>query len=691
MNTSDCNAQEIRELIKNQDAKAAEAKLRQALSEQPENPDFQILQGILLCYLQRENEAVEWLEKGAESTLAYELATLLNNYYICRAQMVAKLGAEDPSSAAIVERIKKFSPQTPSDIGIKLTACLIVKNEEEHLERCLKSVHGKVDEIVVVDTGSTDKTVEIAESFGAKVGYFEWCEDFAAARNESLKLATGNWILWIDADEVVEERSWKTIFEAVTRPQFGGYFIEIVNFIKDNSEADKFTHCPVRLFRYCEGVEFTGRIHEQITPSLDKLGLPTARLQNARMNHYGYVPTMMEQRNKTERTIRMLEQEVRENPNDAFHWFNLANAYHVAQMHENAVQAAKMSLRFVHPGNGFIGLVYQIYAGSLTSLGRSGEALQVCLEAKNRGTYTVINAFEEAHALYHLKRFDEALHAVETCMSMPWEEGMTGDYGIVTHKSHLLKGKILGGLGRYAEALEWIDHSLSVDPSFTIAIFQKGWTLEKIGRYEEAIQILKALECDKVWAAPALSVIGNCLSALNRAADAAKYFEAAWRIEPENTNLWVSWVKICEASGDAAAMIRAYEAFAEKHEPNTDVLVNWGRALAATGQHEKALHCFSEAVKRDPNNPNAYFNFGDFLYAQQQYADAAQLYEAGLRLHPDNAQAWFVMGNCLAQLNLLHAAQTSYKQALTIAPGHQQAIHNLAIVSEADGMPASVA
>ncbi len=691
MSTPTQIVEEIRELLYGHNPAAAQDRLTEALRQSPENPDYQVMQGLMLCFLQRENEAVEWLEKGESSIYAPELAQMLADYYHCRKLMVAKLGANDPAASKIAARIEAFSPLPPEGIGIKLSACLIVKNEEQHLERCLKSLAGHVDEIIVVDTGSTDRTVEIAESFGAKIGHFEWCDDFAAARNESLKLATGDWVLWIDADEEVDEKSWRTISEAITRPQFGGYFIEIVNYTKDNTTADTFTHCPVRLFRLVDGVKFSGRIHEQITPSLDKLRLPVARLENARMHHYGYVPTMMEERNKTERTIRMLEQEVRENPSDAFHWFNLANAYHVAQMHENAAQASKMSLKFIDPANGFMGLVYQIYASSLTSLDRAQDAYDICQEAKERDCYSIINAFEEAHALLRLGRNDEALETIDACMAMKWEPGMTGDYGIVTHKSHLLKGKILGALERYADALAWVDHALSVDPSFTIAIFQRGWTLERMGRYEEAIQTLHALECDKIWAVPSLSIIGSCLSSLGRAADAARYFETAWRMEPENVSLWVSWVKICEASNDAQSMIRAYEAYSEKHEPNADVMVNWGRALAATGQNEKALMCFMEAIKRDPDSTNSYFNFGDFLYANGQYADAAQLYETGLRIDPNNSQAWFVLGNCLAQLNLLPAAQTSYKQALVLSPGHAQAQHNLAIVSEAGGLATSAA
>ena len=82
-----------------------------------------------------------------------------------------------------------------------ISLCMIVKNEGHNLHRCLQSVQGFVNQIIVVDTGSEDNTVEIARSYGAEVHFFEWCDDFAAARNHSLSFATGDWILVLDADE----------------------------------------------------------------------------------------------------------------------------------------------------------------------------------------------------------------------------------------------------------------------------------------------------------------------------------------------------------------------------------------------------------------------------------------------------------------------------------------------------------
>jgi glycosyltransferase involved in cell wall biosynthesis len=95
-------------------------------------------------------------------------------------------------------------PPVPDDERARVSLTMIVKNEEVNLPKCLESVRGVFDEIVIVDTGSTDRTVEIARWFGARVFHFPWIDDFAAARNEALSHATGDYAFWLDADDVVE-------------------------------------------------------------------------------------------------------------------------------------------------------------------------------------------------------------------------------------------------------------------------------------------------------------------------------------------------------------------------------------------------------------------------------------------------------------------------------------------------------
>ncbi len=148
---------------------------------------------------------------------------------------------------------------------VTVSLCMIVKNEEEHLPRCLESVSGLVDETVIVDTGSTDRTKEIAASFGAKVFDFDWCDDFSAARNFSFSKATMDYCMWLDADDVLTDREaflhLKSELPADTDVVMMPYHTAF------NSKGDPiFSYRRERLLRRSSGFRWEGAVHEAITP-----------------------------------------------------------------------------------------------------------------------------------------------------------------------------------------------------------------------------------------------------------------------------------------------------------------------------------------------------------------------------------------------------------------------------------------
>ena len=119
-----------------------------------------------------------------------------------------------------------------------ISLCMIAKNEEKYLEQCLRSVKDIVDEIIIVDTGSTDKTKEIAKKFNAKIFDFKWVDDFSAARNESIRHATKDWILVLDADEIVEKKDIDKIKNLIENSDhFAGFQLEQRSYINNHFEG----------------------------------------------------------------------------------------------------------------------------------------------------------------------------------------------------------------------------------------------------------------------------------------------------------------------------------------------------------------------------------------------------------------------------------------------------------------------
>src|SRR5260370_23496444 len=171
----------------------------------------------------------------------------------------------------------------------KVSLMMIVKNEEYNLPACLTSVAGLFDEIVITDTESTDRTVEIAREFGAKVLHFTWIDHFAAARNVSLQHATGEWLFWMDADDRLDDanREKLRLLPAKLPQENVAFVVNCLCLPDETGISTEVTH--VRLFRNLPGLAWEHRIHEQILPSLRRCGVSTTPWSDVTVNPVGYV------------------------------------------------------------------------------------------------------------------------------------------------------------------------------------------------------------------------------------------------------------------------------------------------------------------------------------------------------------------------------------------------------------------
>jgi len=199
-----------------------------------------------------------------------------------------------------------------------LAATLITKNEEAVLDACLASVRGVVDEIVVVDTGSTDSTVEIAERHGARVAHHPWAGDFAAARNAALDLTDCDWILYIDADErlaAIDRADVETLLRAAQETAF-----RIL--LKPDSRSTPYRE--YRLWRHDPRIRFEGVIHEKVVPAIHRVADEDGRaigIADLLLVHVGYEG---DQTRKHRRNLPLLRQQLEVEPDNLFNLHHLA-------------------------------------------------------------------------------------------------------------------------------------------------------------------------------------------------------------------------------------------------------------------------------------------------------------------------------------------------------------------------------
>lgn len=201
---------------------------------------------------------------------------------------------------------------------MKISACMIVRDEEDMIGRCLGSLAGVADEIIVVDTGSTDRTVEIASFFGAKIYHEKWRDDFSFHRNSSIKRAKGDWILIIDADEEIENR--EGIRKFVESCKADCLKFAIINKYKNGGETGL---TSTRMFKRCLGLKYFGIVHNQLST------LPGLKYEQTHFNilHYGYDLSPEKQEIKKDRTKHLLELQIAENPENALALWNYATMF----------------------------------------------------------------------------------------------------------------------------------------------------------------------------------------------------------------------------------------------------------------------------------------------------------------------------------------------------------------------------
>lgn len=209
-----------------------------------------------------------------------------------------------------------------------LSLCTIVKNEEATLPRTLDSVKDIVDEIIVLDTGSSDRTREVARDCGAKVYRFEWCDDFAAARNESLKYATSDWILVLDADEVLVPSIVPQIQQAIKSDR-----ALLINLIRQEVGASQSPYSLVsRLFRNRPDIRFSRPYHAMVDDSVTETlkrepDWKIVALSDVAISHSGYHKDAIAAKSKFQKAQAAMERYIAYYPNDAYACSKLGALY----------------------------------------------------------------------------------------------------------------------------------------------------------------------------------------------------------------------------------------------------------------------------------------------------------------------------------------------------------------------------
>lgn len=471
-------------------------------------------------------------------------------------------------------------------MGRSVSLAMIVKDESENLAECLSSVKAIADEICIVDTGSCDDTIEIARRFGAKVHVYLWCDDFAAPRNESLRMCTRDWVFVMDADERLAPEDLPRICALADGPTDCCYRFVSRNYTNTLSVSE-FHSCSqddpyargfagwypsvkVRFFPNHRGAHFEGKVHEVVHASLERQGIRVLD-SPVPIHHYPFLRAEGRLREKQELYVRLGHLKVAERPEDPKGFVELGNQY--AELHDalNAAAAYRQALK-LDPSNPVV----------LKDLGG---------------------------VLHMLKRNEEAKHALHLSLEL--------DPGLADAWRNL--GVIFVDEKQWDAAVECFEQAVKLNPAWTDGPRYLSVALEGTGRLPEAAQASRqALEANPD-SNECLKLYIHQMLRLERRADARRLLAHLTEMRPDNADLYNALGELCFYDNLFEDSMAYFNKAAEKGLSAAHN--NLGVVLFRLKRFSEAREAFEKCLAADPGHPGALRNLHRVVKQLGEVAD----------------------------------------------------------------------
>ena len=477
------------------------------------------------------------------------------------------------------------------DLGRQtLSLCMIVRDEEKRLGRCLDSVKNLADEIVIVDTGSRDKTVEVAQKYDAKIGYFEWCDDFAAARNKSIELASSDWILWLDADDILPEESHKPIRNAIDQDKNQAYF-----FILDDRGYEEVSCLQLRLFPNLPGVHFQMPVHEQVSPSLESLGLQMIQTE-IRVQHTGYTtPEVVAA--KKDRYLKIMEKWIEKHPEDYMERSHVALTYYSVGRLAEAEEVYRIILEET---DCYADRNWIVYTTALLFLGRTyikmdrlDEALEYLKKAEEVDSKYMLTQLSLAEVYAKLLKPKQVIEHGTVALSQGDQHTFFPiDRRELLYSAHLLCAQAYGELEEWDKA---------------------------VADFRAAAEIPISRRCE------ALGHLFSLFQKLKRETEAKDVIKEALAISPDHPEHLFNAGVICMQDKDFDGAKNYFEKSVQFSSDPTNPLMNLGYVLKVCERFSESEEAYREVLKLNQENMDAKANLVHLMLDQERYEETFEL------------------------------------------------------------------
>lgn len=495
-----------------------------------------------------------------------------------------------------------------SEYEIVLSLCMIVRDNVRTIQPCLESIRPWVDEMIIVDTGSKDRTAQIVETFGAQLYHFEWIDDFSAARNESISHANGRWIFWMDSDDTISPecgQKLRHLADASHHDNVMGFVMQVRCPAANSGGIDEFTVVDqVKMFRNREDIRFEGRIHEQVLMPIRLLG-GEVEWTDIFVVHSGSEQCRESQQRKTDRDLRILHKDLTERPNHPFVLFNFAMTYAEIGEYENALGWIDKCLAASQSHESHVAKAYAYQANCLFQLNRLHEALTSCQQGRQYYPNDPELLFREGMIRHALGQYEDSITRYREVLKFcPGNTFRSTDPGIEGFKCRFNLGVVYRDANRLAEAeLQW-RQVLDDRPSYLPACRALGDLLLSCCRFNAA-----EVYADEMVASDKTRCAGLLLRAL-----------------------------IFESQGNSDAATEVLEQCLQQYPQDETVLEENCRFFFFHQDWEKTLELLEVLLELNPANGAALHNLGAVLLQKGEDSKAAAALEKSLEVRPESEE-----------------------------------------------------
>lgn len=525
-----------------------------------------------------------------------------------------------------------------------ISACMIVKNEQELLPDCLESIRDWVDEIVIVDTGSTDQTLAIAASYGAKIFHQKWEGNFSKHRNYSIEKATSDWILIIDADERFINEDIDIILNQIYKVDYDIIAINVYN-VSGKYEEKVTSLASVRLFKRNLNLRYTGIVHNQleIDPSI-----PVVRTK-ARIKHLGYGLTEEKMAAKAKRTIDLLEKQIQEKPDFAFAYFNYAQvllgqdlSVHT-ENHQKIINAASKAVELTGPAisNRSKRDIHLMALEQLAMIhfiiGQNDDAEKYALRALEikedyldpilllGNIYIRNREFLKAEEFYNRylkaqKKYEQSVGVDELLMMHPRS----------FHHAYYGLGMVSEFRKDTDKAIKYFEDVIKTHPEFLDTPSRLGKIYLSRAENEKADKYFrKQLEFDSKSHLAAVGLVCTC-SIFNENTEARNWAEKALELVPPDCPDLAEYTRVINIAGEKELAVRFLEKAATGGLFDQAALQNLAKQSFDLGEYNLSANFYKMMIENVEPNPEWLNDLGGCYYKLENYDEAEKYYSKAL-------------------------------------------------------------